>query len=162
MDQPRYRLVVRRIRRMRVQQAGDRVNLWMTLNEPQCAAFLGYAEGVHAPGKRDQGPAIQASHVLLHAHALAVQAYRQVSPAHHRIGIAIDVHPMYPYSDGISDQEAARVADGRTNRWFLDPVMKGSYPEDILALYTKHKVAPAGGARGHGPAQGPPRRFPRV
>ena len=121
---------------------GDRVKLWMTLNEPQCAAFLGYGEGVHAPGKRDQGAAIQSSHVLLHAHALAVQAYRQVSPSHGRIGIAIDVHPMYPYSDGVSDQEAAHVADGRTNRWFLDPVMKGTYPEDILGLYTRHRVAP--------------------
>jgi beta-glucosidase len=121
---------------------GDRVKLWTTLNEPQCAAFLGHGEGVHAPGKRDQGAAIQASHVLLRAHALAMQAYRQVSPVHGRIGIAIDVHPMYPYSDGISDQEAARVADGRTNRWFLDPVMKGTYPEDIFGLYSRHHVAP--------------------
>jgi beta-glucosidase len=121
---------------------GDRVKLWMTLNEPQCAAFLGYGEGVHAPGKRDLGAAIQASHVLFHAHALAMQAYRQVSPVHGRIGIAIDVHPVYPYSDGISDQEAARVADGRTNRWFLDPVMKGTYPEDIFGLYSRHHVAP--------------------
>ncbi|MGH3682280.1 MAG: glycoside hydrolase family 1 protein, partial [Natronosporangium sp.] len=29
---------------------GDRVRTWTTLNEPWCAAFLGHAAGVHAPG----------------------------------------------------------------------------------------------------------------
>jgi beta-glucosidase len=121
---------------------GDRVQLWMTLNEPQVAAFAGHAEGIHAPGLKDFGAAVQASHVLLHAHSLGVQAYRQVSPAQHRIGIALDVHPIYPFSDGMSDVEAARIADSQANRWFLDPVLKGEYPDDVLGLYTRNKVAP--------------------
>jgi beta-glucosidase len=121
---------------------GDRVKLWMTLNEPQVAAFAGHAEGVHAPGLKDFGAAVEASHVLLHAHALAVQAYRQVSPAAHRIGLALNLHPVYPCTDGISDIEAAGMADGQANRWYLDPLFKGSYPSEVLSAYAAHKVAP--------------------
>ena len=32
---------------------GDRVHYWTTLNEPWCSAFLGYAAGVHAPGRTE-------------------------------------------------------------------------------------------------------------
>ena len=121
---------------------GDRVKTWCTLNEPQVAAFMGHAEGVHAPGLKDFGAAVQAAHGMLLAHALAVQAYRQVSPLCHRIGLVLDLYPIYPLTDGISDTEAVRVADGRHNRWFLAPVFTGAYPEDMLALYVKNQVAP--------------------
>jgi beta-glucosidase len=121
---------------------GDRVKTWITLDEPKVSAFEGYGDGIGAPGIRDLGAAVQASHVLLIAHALAVQAYRQASPAAHRIGITLDLHPVYPWSDGSADAEAARVADGRVNRWFLDPVFHGAYPKDILGLFEAGKVAP--------------------
>ncbi len=121
---------------------GDRVKTWITLNEPQVSAFAGYGDGVHAPGIRDLKQAVQASHVLMLAHALAVQAYREESPARHRIGITLDLHPVYPWSDGTADSEAARVADGRVNRWFLDPVFRGAYPRDVMALFEAAKVAP--------------------
>jgi beta-glucosidase len=121
---------------------GDRVKTWVTINEPQCAAFLGHAEGVHAPGVRDLGTAVQAAHLLLHAHALAVAACRQVCPADCRIGIALDLHTTYPFTDGMSDVEAAHLADGQSNRWYLDPVLKGTYPADVLAVYARHGLAP--------------------
>jgi beta-glucosidase len=121
---------------------GDRVKTWITLNEPQVSAFAGYGDGIHAPGVRDLCQAVQASHVLMVAHSLAVQAYRQESPATHRIGISLDLRPVYPWSDGVSDLEAARVADGRVNRWFLDPVFHGAYPPDILPLFDVSRVAP--------------------
>jgi beta-glucosidase len=121
---------------------GDRVKTWITLNEPQVSAFAGYGDGVHAPGVKDFHQAVQASHVLMVGHALAVEAYREASPAHHRIGVTLDLHTIYPWSDGVADADAARVADGRVNRWFLDPVFHGSYPRDVLALFEAGKVAP--------------------
>ncbi len=122
---------------------GDRVRTWITINEPWVAAFAGHAQGVHAPGLRDFPTAVQASHVLLLAHAKAVQAFRQVGGGDGaRIGIALDLHTMYPLTDGASDAEAARVADGHHNRWFLQPVLHGSYPSDIAALYAARGVAP--------------------
>ena len=94
------------------------------------------------PASGISAAAVQASHVLMVAHALAVEAYRESSPAAHRIGITLDLHPVYPWTDGASDIEAARVADGRSNRWFLDPVCHGLLPADILVLYEAARVAP--------------------
>ena len=37
---------------------GDRVNWWLTQNEPWCSAYLGYADGIHAPGIRDKNLAV--------------------------------------------------------------------------------------------------------
>ncbi|MCX7030868.1 MAG: GH1 family beta-glucosidase [Spirochaetes bacterium] len=121
---------------------GDRVKTWMTLNEPWVSAFAGHWQGVHAPGLKDFGTAVQAAHVLLHAHALAVSAFRELGARDARIGIALDLHQVYPWSDGVSDQEAARRCDGHVNRWFLDPVFKGTYPKDMLDLYARHHAAP--------------------
>ena len=39
---------------------GDRVHTWTTLNEPWCSAYLGYAAGVHAPGRTDPSASLQA------------------------------------------------------------------------------------------------------
>ena len=121
---------------------GDRVKTWMTVNEPRVAAFLGHAEGIHAPGLVDFKTAVQASHILLHAHALAVGAFRELGAPESRIGVALDLHTTYPWTDGMSDVEAAQRADGLANRWFLDPVLKGAYPADIMEAFTKHGVAP--------------------
>ena len=56
-----------------VARLGDRIRHWITLNEPFCSAFLGYAVGRHAPGAREGTPALAAAHHLLLAHGLAVQ-----------------------------------------------------------------------------------------
>jgi beta-glucosidase len=122
---------------------GDRVPAWITINEPWVAAFAGHAHGVHAPGLRDFPAAVQASHVLLLAHAKAVQAFRQVAGGEKaRIGIALDLHTVYPFTDGESDADAARVCDGHHNRWFLQPVLHGSYPADIGELYAARGAEP--------------------
>ena len=121
---------------------GDRVKTWVTLNEPWVSAFAGHAQGVHAPGTRDFSTAVQAAHVLLHAHALAVGAFRELGGRDGRIGITLDLHRVYPWSDGQSDREAAVRCDGHVNRWFLDPVFTGTYPRDMLELYAKHQAAP--------------------
>ncbi len=59
---------------------GDRVHTWTTLNEPWCSAYLGYASGVHAPGRTDGESALRAVHHLNLAHGLACQAVRAVLP----------------------------------------------------------------------------------
>ncbi len=103
---------------------GDRVKTWMTINEPWVAAFVGHAEGVHAPGLKDFGTAVQVAHVLLRAHALAVRAFRELGTHDAGIGLALNLHPVSPWSDSASDREAATRADGYVNRWFLDPVVR--------------------------------------
>jgi beta-glucosidase len=114
---------------------GDRVKTWFTVNEPWVAATLGYRLGLHAPGRRSLGEALRASHHLLLAHGRAVEAYRAApGSADGRIGIVLNVLPTEPHSDADADRTAALGSDGYTNRWFLDPVLRGRYPVDTWEL----------------------------
>jgi beta-glucosidase len=111
---------------------GDRVRIWTTLNEPWCAAFLGYAAGVHAPGRQEPTAALAAAHHLLLAHGLATQELRR-RDGDATLGITLNLtvpDPLDPSSE--DDRDAARRIDGQFNRIFLDPVLRGSYPEDVL------------------------------
>ena len=110
---------------------GDRVKNWMTLNEPLCSAWLGHLYGDMAPGIKDLQTALNVSHNLLMSHGLACQEIRSnVSEAN--VGIVINVTPAVPATDSQEDGNAAQLADGFDNRWFLDPVFGRSYPADVI------------------------------
>jgi beta-glucosidase len=121
---------------------GDRVKKWITHNEPIVAAFCGYADGIHAPGFKDRALGVQVAHHLLLSHAKAVQAFRQLNLNDGKIGITLNLTPIDPATGSLQDKEAVYLADGEKNRWFLDPVFKGSYPADILKLYLENLKAP--------------------
>ncbi len=108
------------------------VGLWVTVNEPWVAAFLGYGTGEHAPGATDLASAVAASHHLLVAHGLATWALRARLGAEARVGISLNLVPAIPASDAPEDLAAAGRLDGLTNRWFLDPLLRGRYPSDVL------------------------------
>jgi beta-glucosidase len=109
----------------------DRVGDWTTLNEPWCSAFLGYGEGLHAPGRTDGADALAASHHLMLGHGLAVEAMRAQS-RRGRIGMTLNLYAVSPASGSAADVDAARRIDGLMNRWFLDPILLGRYPDDVL------------------------------
>ena len=115
---------------------GDRVKNWTTLNEPFCSAWLGYLFGVMAPGIKDLQTAINASHHLLLGHGLATQAIRSVN-SDLRVGIVLNLTPAIPLHDSAADLAAAKLADGFDNRWYADPIFKGSYPKDIVEGFGK-------------------------
>ncbi|HEY7484078.1 MAG TPA: GH1 family beta-glucosidase [Streptosporangiaceae bacterium] len=106
---------------------GDRVHMWTTLNEPWCSAFLGYAAGVHAPGRTEPAAALAAAHHLNLGHGLAVQALRGVVAPSALHSVTLNLH----HARG--DAEAVRKVDGVANRVFLGPMLSGAYPEDLLA-----------------------------
>lgn len=119
---------------------GSRIQSWITHNEPWCAAFLGYAFGVHAPGHTDWNEALIASHHLLLSHGKVVELYRSMGLAG-EIGITLNLSPTIPASEAVEDVAAAERSDGFANRWFLDPIFKGRYPEDMVTLY-KNRFGP--------------------
>ena len=109
------------------QRLGDRVTSWATHNEPWCAAYLGYAAGVHAPGRREGAAAHRAAHHLTLGHAWT----REALPEAH-LGIVLNLVPVWPESP-----EAAQVADGVDairNRVWLDPLVDGAYDDGLLAV----------------------------
>ena len=125
---------------------GDRVKHWITHNEPWCASMLSYQIGEHAPGLHDWPAALAAAHHLLLSHGWAVPVLRGNSPDS-EVGITLNFTVATPASSSDEDEAAARVFDGYFNRWFVDPLYRGAYPDDMIGQYTRE---------GHLPASGPP------
>lgn len=124
------------------QRLGNRVKHWITLNEPWVVAFLGNERGVVAPGLQDAKLAWQVSHHLLLAHGLAVPILRAHSGPETRVGITLSLTPVEPATSSQEDQLAAQSVDGKNNRWFLDPVFRGSYPADVLNTLATQNLVP--------------------
>jgi beta-glucosidase len=118
-----------------VDRLGDRVEHWITHNEPWVVAWLGYGWGEHAPGRRSDADAIATAHHLLLSHGWAVQAIRERAP-HAQVGITLNLAHVDAASDAAEDVAAAQMVDGHNNRWFLDPIFRGEYPADMLERYT--------------------------
>lgn len=109
------------------EKLGDRVKLWVTLNEPWCSSFLGYFMGVHAPGHTNLQEAITAAHNLLRAHGLAVKEFHSIVKDG-SVGLTNVVSKVEPATDKLEDIEAAKVVDQLVNGWFHDTVIRGAYP----------------------------------
>jgi beta-glucosidase len=107
---------------------------WITHNEPWVTSFLGYAFGTKAPGLRDWPAAVRAAHHALLAHGVVVRDFRAAGRPG-RIGITLDLTVADPAGDSEADAAAARRLDGHRNRWFLDAVLRGAYPRDMVELY---------------------------
>ncbi|MEU6892302.1 GH1 family beta-glucosidase [Streptomyces sp. NPDC046557] len=107
---------------------GDRVGMWTTLNEPWCSAFLGYASGVHAPGRTSPADSLRAAHHLNLAHGLAAS----VLPSTARVGITLNPSAVRPMTDSEADADAARRVDALATRIFTGPLLHGAYPQDLL------------------------------
>jgi beta-glucosidase len=112
---------------------GDQVRHWITLNEPKVSSHAGYGSGIHAPGIRDLGQRNLAAHHLLLAHGLGLRALRAGDhAAGQRVGITLDLSPVAPAGDSVDDAAASRRVDGDSHRLFLDPVLRGAYPPDVV------------------------------
>ena len=110
----------------------DRVDNWTTLNEPWCSAMLGYAQGRQAPGRTDFGAALDATHHLLLGHGLAAARMRAAATRPVNLCLTLNMTTAHPASDSPVDLAAARSADGVANRLFIDPVVHGVYPQDMV------------------------------
>ncbi|MCX4820665.1 GH1 family beta-glucosidase [Streptomyces sp. NBC_01142] len=111
---------------------GDRVATWTTLNEPWCAAFLGYGSGVHAPGRTGAAASLRAAHHFNLAHGWATQVLRAALPESSEISLTLNLHAVRALTDSDADLDAARRIDAVGNRIFLDPVFHGRLPEDLV------------------------------
>ena len=109
------------------QRFADRVDGWITINEPATVTLNGYALGIHAPGVPlfDSLPTM---HNQLLGHGLAAQALRAAGVPG-QMGIT-NVHtPVVPASDSAEDAAMAQLFDIVHNRVFADPVLFWHYPE---------------------------------
>lgn len=108
---------------------GDRVSSWATLNEPWCSAYLGYAAGVHAPGRCEGGRAHRAAHHLMLAHGMAAQ---RLHAAGAEVGVVLNLAPVW----GERPEAAAETdgVDAIRNRVWLGPLVDGAYDDGLLRV----------------------------
>ncbi|HLR92335.1 MAG TPA: glycoside hydrolase family 1 protein [Atopostipes sp.] len=117
------------------------VDAWVTFNEPIVHVECGYLNQYHYPMKVDAKAAVQVAYYTQLASSRAVRALREVNPDK-KISIILNLTPAYPRSDHPADQKAARVAELFTAKSFLDPSVKGEYPEELVEIIKKHDLMP--------------------
>jgi beta-glucosidase len=127
---------------------GDRVDHWMTFNEPQCFLGLGLENGAHAPGlKILKSDLFVGLHNHLVAHGKSAQILREAGGSRFKIGYVPTTQTLIPASESAEDIEAAREAffsyrSDYSSLWtvatYTDPVFFGRYPADGLAKYGEH------------------------
>ncbi|CAM3508632.1 GH1 family beta-glucosidase [Parendozoicomonas haliclonae] len=113
---------------------GDRVNNWITVNEPWEHATFGHLFGNHAPGKRSPWAFFKALHHILLGHGLANRAIKaEHSTA--RVGPTLSYTPMHTHGSRAIDLQAKDTANDFMNRIVFDPVLKGSYPQSFMEKF---------------------------
>jgi beta-glucosidase len=113
----------------------DRVQHWSTLNEPWCSAFEGHMSGRHAPGIQSPVTTVRTVHHLLLGHGLATAALRARGAMD--VGITLNLIPAEPADDSPGARDAARLVDGQQIRVFLDPLLRGRYPDDVVSDFAR-------------------------
>lgn len=127
-----------------VKLLSDRVQHWMTLNEPQCFIHLGHHTGYHAPGlKLGFREVLTAAHNSLLAHGMATQVIRNFAEKPPVIGAApvgVITVPKDIQSIRAAKEATFAIKEKNTwnNTWFADPMILGEYPEDGLELFAQH------------------------
>jgi len=114
-----------------VRALGDRVKNWITLNEIQMHGMLGYFMGEHAPGRVRPWKYLNVMHNLLLAHGKGLQTIRSVD-SEAKVGAALNIAPVHPATDKKKDIEAATLAQEFFSGITLDPIFKGTYPEEMM------------------------------
>lgn len=117
------------------EKLADRVTGFMTLNETYIHYLLGYALGIHAPGRVMGMAAFPVAHHQMLGHGLAVRALREAGAR--SVGIANNYAPAWPASDREADLQAANMVDAMHNHVFTDPLLRGEYPDLALNLLSE-------------------------
>ena len=120
---------------------GDLVFHWFTFNEPLGPILGSYLEDFHYPNLIDFKRGAQAAFFTVLAHAQAIQKHRE----HHlssKIGVILNLSPTFPRSSNPADVKAAEIADLFYTRSFLDPMVKGIFPEKLVELLREYEQLP--------------------
>jgi 6-phospho-beta-glucosidase len=120
---------------------GDRVRYWCTQNEMNLDFHRAFVLGLHPPGVRDTRRFYEAVHIALLANATVIQSFRKYVP-NGKIGPVFSYMPGYPASPRPEDILAFETAEELQQHWWLDPYLRGRYPDAGWALLQARGLAP--------------------
>lgn len=122
-------------------ELGDLVYHWFTFNEPLGPILGSYLEGFHYPALVDFKRGAQAAFYTILAHALAIQSFKELQ-LNSKIGVILNLSPTYPRSQQPADIKAAEIVDALYTRSFLDPMVKGTFPEKLVEILKEYDQMP--------------------
>lgn len=114
---------------------GDRVKLWVTINEPTYSIYSGYLIGNYPPKVKDFKRAVKAIHHVMTASAKAVKEFRTMN-LDGKIGIVHAYSPVYVLEETKENLEAAKIAEEIFNYCVYDTAVLGRYPASLLTKVT--------------------------
>jgi beta-glucosidase len=109
-----------------VRALGDRISHWCTFNDPGAFTFLGYAKGIHAPGRQSFADFMRATHTVNIAQGEAFRAIKAINPRM-QVGGSFSMSYCQPASSSDADRRAADRAHALGNTWFVNPALRGEY-----------------------------------
>jgi beta-glucosidase len=116
---------------------GSKVKFWATLNEPWCSTYLGYLEGVHAPGIQDFTTTAKVAHQLVRAHALASKAIKDNAPQA-LVGVVLNLADQRFIGEiTLELQSEMDLIDSYQNLWWLQGMLQGTYPANLLNAFER-------------------------
>uniref|UniRef100_A0A3Q2ULR7 Lactase-phlorizin hydrolase n=1 Tax=Fundulus heteroclitus TaxID=8078 RepID=A0A3Q2ULR7_FUNHE len=125
---------------------GDRVKLWITINEPYNVAMVGHGYGVAAPGISFRPGTLPyiVGHNLIKAHAEAWHLYNDKYRAKQNGMVSITINsdwsePRNPYKQ--EDIDAARRVIQFYIGWFAHPIFNGDYSETMKTIIRERSLA---------------------
>jgi beta-glucosidase len=107
------------------------VKKWATFNEAYIIAIGGYQTGNFAPGFKDPQLAMQASHHINLAHAAAYERFKKLNISG-TVGIVHCLSPVHNMDGSEAARQKMLMVDGMWNRWFLEPSLNGTYPQQVM------------------------------
>jgi beta-glucosidase/6-phospho-beta-glucosidase/beta-galactosidase len=123
---------------------GDRVNYWLTFNEPWVEQYL-MPIMMKNPGIKKSGEVfadcLNSIHNLFIAHAKVIETFHEINK-NNKVGIALNLGPGYPNTNSDYDKEAAKNFDDFLNKWFLELAIHGRYPSRLYEYYQEAVGAP--------------------
>jgi 6-phospho-beta-glucosidase len=121
---------------------GGIVKKWFTHNEPIVPVEAGYLYQFHYPNHVNLKEAVQVGFHETLASAKAIKIYHEMAQDG-EIGIILNLTPSYPRDENNpADVKAAAIADAFFNRSFLDPAVKGTFPEELIEIVKELDMVP--------------------
>ena len=122
-------------------EIGDSVSYWATINEPFIVSMVGNYWGIHAPGIKNPKTAFQVAHNLLLAHGYTVNVFREMKMKG-KIGIVLNMPDIHSASENMEDKLATKIKEGLINKWYTEPIFRGTYPKFISEFLKKKGIFP--------------------
>lgn len=116
-----------------------KVTRWFTFNEPIVVQTRVYLDALRWPYEQNTSTWMQWNYHKVLATASVVKRFHELGyPG--TVGCILNPEVTYPRSRAPHDLRAAEIYDLFYNRMFLDPLVHGVWPPELLALLEQHQV----------------------